>query len=562
MSTADLVGRHAGSCFAAAEQATEREEHARALALLEDIGSSGESNPLALVRADALTSLVHIRRGDVDAAAHHAAAAVAAARLQSEPLAMAYALVASARVSWRAGEHHQALAELESAWPVVERHDDWSLRFHCQNTTAVVFAQCGEYEESIDWHTQAAITARAAGAETLEAMTLANLAGRWLDIGDRSQRAGQSDEAKHAWAECVERNDRTMALVSRAGAIVARRVVATNRGVALARLGRFESAQNQLAEAEELCEQSRNLDGVAVVVLGRARMRLAQDRSEEAYRELANLIVRLEREKQARVGLQGVHELASELCEARGDVAEALRHHRRFHALHVELADERTQQKSRLLAIRLKTERALKEAADERARAERLVEHNRELTRTTDRLQDEAHRDPLTGLANRRQLDAALARAFEGARTGLAPACVAMVDVDHFKAVNDTYSHQVGDRVLQQVARTLQAQARGHDLVGRYGGEEFCVILCRVDVTTAHQVCERLRSAIERADWAAIAPALKVTASFGMVDVASFNSLEDCLAATDERLYQAKRAGRNRVVVYGAMTRSSQARER
>ena len=157
-----------------------------------------------------------------------------------------------------------------------------------------------------------------------------------------------------------------------------------------------------------------------------------------------------------------------------------------------------------------------------------------------------AETDPLTGLLNRRGLEAAWA--------GLAgpegqPRLLGMVDIDHFKQVNDRNSHIVGDAVLRQVARLMTHELRGSDRLARHGGEEFAALVVGAEPAAGTPVFERLRRVVEQHDWSRIAPGLRLSISIGVVRVAPGESLEAAAARADQLLYQAKAAGRNRVII-------------
>ncbi len=161
-------------------------------------------------------------------------------------------------------------------------------------------------------------------------------------------------------------------------------------------------------------------------------------------------------------------------------------------------------------------------------------------------LERQNREDPLTGLYNRRHMDEFLAREFERAQRQHSPMSVALIDVDHFKMINDSFSHLVGDETLKALGVIIPHAVRALDLVARYGGEE--ILLCMPDTALgdAAAVCERARLAIEAYDWESIAPGLKVTASFGLAHGAE-KGVAALLSECDEKLYQAKRSGRNKV---------------
>ena len=179
----------------------------------------------------------------------------------------------------------------------------------------------------------------------------------------------------------------------------------------------------------------------------------------------------------------------------------------------------------------------------------RIIYLQEQLICARDALRDQATHDPLTGLWNRAAvldlLSLELGRSQrQGTKLG-----VVLVDVDQFKQINDAYGHLVGDQVLRQVAGAMQASVRRYDPVGRYGGEEFLVVLPSCDGPKAMGQAERLRAAIERVRVETPAGPIRPTASFG-VAVSDKQLCPDCfdlIRAADEALYHAKRGGRNRV---------------
>jgi len=220
----------------------------------------------------------------------------------------------------------------------------------------------------------------------------------------------------------------------------------------------------------------------------------------------------------------------SEILAAAGRFAEALEAHKAFHSAAMALT-------SREREARAKTLHALYEADEARragARAEEL-----------------SLRDPLTGLFNRRFVDAEIPVLLGRAEESHAPLSVAIVDLDHFKRINDTCSHEAGDEVLRVVARLLSAAAggTGGSFAARLGGEEFVLVLPDAGADAAVARAERLREAIRDHDWRPVTGTVPVTASIGVATrAAGHRTQEEMLREADTHLYAAKEGGRNRVV--------------
>jgi diguanylate cyclase (GGDEF)-like protein/PAS domain S-box-containing protein len=168
----------------------------------------------------------------------------------------------------------------------------------------------------------------------------------------------------------------------------------------------------------------------------------------------------------------------------------------------------------------------------------------------TQELIDAALTDPLTGLHNRRGLEGR-SEAIHF-RPGGAPVTQVwiMVDIDHFKRVNDTYGHEAGDEVLKAVAEALRSTARGADIVARFGGEEFVLVLPDTSAELAVRIAERLRLAIEALSTDVEGQVIRVTASFGVAQRAAQESQLEVLERADAALYSSKKEGRNRVTVF------------
>ena len=179
----------------------------------------------------------------------------------------------------------------------------------------------------------------------------------------------------------------------------------------------------------------------------------------------------------------------------------------------------------------------------------RILELQAELMEAKEELREQATRDPLTKLWNRRHILELLERELSRIQRHDTPLSVIMLDLDHFKTINDTYGHQTGDEVLRETARRLKTAVRQYDSVGRYGGEEFLIVMPGCGGSDIENQTERLRLSLCQTPMMVGDLALTVTGSFGATYAlpAYRANQDDLVRVADEALYQAKRAGRNRV---------------
>ena len=173
-----------------------------------------------------------------------------------------------------------------------------------------------------------------------------------------------------------------------------------------------------------------------------------------------------------------------------------------------------------------------------------------ELRKNLDNVKKEAMTDGLTGLSNRKAFDKQIRDCIEEAATIGTPLILMMLDIDHFKAFNDTYGHQIGDQVLRLVARTLTDNVKGRDIAARYGGEEFAIILPETPLSAGVKVAEALRKMVESKEVVnktSQETLGRITMSVGVAEYKSGESITDFIERADQALYNAKKNGRNRV---------------
>jgi diguanylate cyclase (GGDEF)-like protein len=373
----------------------------------------------------------------------------------------------------------------------------------------------GSYDAARERYSQAEQIAVSIDDLELQRMALNNLAYSEYDAG----------EPERAW----EAAQRMIAVAAADG-----RTPDTNELDTIARihiaLGRYAEAEHAAAraidgyrddaieEADALAEYLLTLT-VAQRHLGateRAQVSLDASRALCEERDLAEVLVRIQQEQ-------------AELYAASGRFELAFQTHKEFH----EAAEE-------LLAAqrdaRARTRQAMFETAEARAEAERFRE--------------QARRDPLTGMRNRRYVDEQLPALISDAVTRGVPLSVAVVDLDHFKRINDTLSHEVGDQVLITAANLLEAELAAiseQGFVARMGGEEFLLVLPGCGLAEAARRLDTVRRAVRAYPWRPITAELPVTVSIGVVSTeATPNPTQaDLLAGADRNLYTAKHCGRD-----------------
>jgi diguanylate cyclase (GGDEF)-like protein len=318
---------------------------------------------------------------------------------------------------------------------------------------------------------------------------------------------------------------------------------ATKRADVAAEEGRCADA---LAACDALLAAGLPADQRALVALTRSRA-LARDGQLDA--SLAALDQGMD-DAQA----SGLRSLDEALCNmgilvahVAGRHDDEVRYLRRQRGLRAALQLDDAARRARLGGLRLDTERARREAADARARALQLRRENLHLERQADVLAEAAGTDALTGVDSRARFDAHLASAHAAARRAGRPLGLAMLDIDHFKRINDTHGHAAGDAVLRRLGALLRAGVRPGDRVARLGGEEFAIVFADASMAQARAVCERLRRRVQWHAWAELVADLPVTLSVGLADAGTSATPEAACAEADRRLYAAKRCGRNRL---------------
>ncbi len=234
----------------------------------------------------------------------------------------------------------------------------------------------------------------------------------------------------------------------------------------------------------------------------------------------------------------------SKVLEQSGQYQEALKHYQIFHALDSEKKSLIAAARATALMTRVRLEQAELKAEFEQQQSSQLRDMNL-------KLETMVRTDALTGLANRRALNENLEQMFGLANRKQIAFSFAMLDLDHFKRINDHYSHSAGDAVLVRAAQILREQCRSSDTIARFGGEEFAIVFSGMVGTATKLVCERIRLAFAEHNWGSVHPNLEnanlvMTISIGVCDQEQ-SEAEQWLVKADQALYRAKNSGRNQV---------------
>jgi diguanylate cyclase (GGDEF)-like protein len=491
-------------------------------------------------RALSLQGAVSLHRGDLRGAFE--LAAEAERHLDDDLRARAELAALNTGLHFFSGSYGDSLRSAELAVALADRSRDLLLRIHARRMACLAFGNLGVD----DWPQR-----------------LADLLALTIEAGD-------------GWEEAISRNDlahcRMVGGELGAAGEEIERAMAIARGLPQAgfalgvlhctraeiRLGggRPEDAMRDADRAIELLTATGEANPylLGMTVLMKVQALLALGRVEGARRAGEEALGRLgDRVPQARSMILGA--VAGALREA-GRAEEAYDALARCAELEREALREFSQLQLGLERARLEMAAARREADALNAKNQELEalvaelagahaelgERTRQLEHLQEKLREQADRDWLTGLRNRRYLARASADEIRG------PVSLAVLDLDHFKSINDRFGHQAGDRVLVRVAELLVACVRGTDVVVRTGGEEFAVLMPATPADAAAECCERLRAVIDAEPWERIAPGLAMTASIGVVSTAEASDFGELGRVADERLYSAKAAGRNRVV--------------
>lgn len=466
------------------------------------------------------------------------------------------------------------------ALQIAREHGDAATQATAHNDLGLVYGNLGDFEGALE-HLLAGLRLSREAGQARSASLLNNIGNVYLELGDlqealeffessfevfeeeRAERGqgialgniGRVHSLSGRHEDALAAFEKSVRIFEQRGFEAYRAPALSRCGSALAELGRIDEAEAAFAEALELIESSGWREFEDEVLIAAAQFRLKRNDPDGSL-VLLERALRLLDDGELTKRSYEIQKGISEAWEAKGDALKALQHFKEFHRLHQTVSDTAMAVRIRGLMLQFDVEQARQQEEIFRLRNIELAEANAdlralqlELEEKNRQLQRISIQDPLTGLYNRRYLELQLNTEVARAKRHGRPLTVAMCDLDHFKPINDRYSHVVGDEVLRRVGEVLRKELRVSDVAVRYGGEEFLVILPDTDLAGAHLLADRIRRAVSGHAWDEVAPDLHVTMSIGVAQLSRVGDAAALLSAADERLYQAKRQGRDRIVI-------------
>jgi diguanylate cyclase (GGDEF)-like protein len=285
---------------------------------------------------------------------------------------------------------------------------------------------------------------------------------------------------------------------------------------------RLESVRSWLDE-RDMAPSMRSLEALV-------RCELAQAKGDwpSAEQSAARMIELAQQTGREQAALMG-HMLAGRVFEMQGKLQRALAELKQLAARERRIRSESLASRGTVVSWQLEMRRS--------------EESRRSLQASAQQLEKLALEDPMTGIANRRCFEQVATQSLRESRSdGGRALCLALIDVDHFKQVNDGHGHGVGDKVLQIIAALLSEHVRDEDLAARLAGDEFVLLLHRTELTKAAEVCERVRRAVAEYNWPAVSPGLLVTISVGLARSQPGDTLETLMHRSDVSMYERKGA--------------------
>jgi len=512
-------------------------QHHAGAAQAEQVLADPFITPAQEARARQLLSGHRLRLGEFEASVRHGLLALEYLTASGDLLAQSTVHCTLALAFHETALEEPALSHVLGALEAARACGSRTAEFWALSRSSMVHQALGDADRSIELGRQALALADTIDDPEAAFAARNNLGDSYLEIAMVQRAKGedaalclhdgiavtraavaQAVEQRHAFYETVARTNLVGFLIELGEYTEARRQAGRSKTIAITN-GYRNLAVNNDAQLAEVAQAEGRVD-VACAMMD-AQL------ADPSVAEDAALNVKL-------------HRSLYEMHQAAGRFEQALTHHEQLHVLMLGLTRQTAGLQSRMLINSLEIEQARHEA--QRSQLEAEMQRIR-----AEEFDQQAHTDPLTRLPNRRALDRQLPEMMSTARERSEPLCAVMVDMDHFKQVNDEHGHAAGDRVLTTMAAILGRTTRDTDLAVRVGGEEFLLVLGNTTIDQAMQICERLLGEVRSHPWGVVTAGLQCTASVGVALLKPGESVSRWLGRADAALYEAKASGRNRV---------------
>ena len=431
----------------------------------------------------------------------------------------------------------ESLDNLLKALHMADELNDLRLKARVLNNLGLLYLRMEEYLQALGYLEKSLEISAETNSPAFEADLLENICVAYLNLGQYSLALKHCQRGIALFQEAGNRHGETKALSS--------------AGEIYAAMGHNIDAHAYYHKSLKISDQIEDVQGAAKAHLLIGSLHFKQGQRETALEHLQSALEYAEK-SQDTSQISRIHFLLSRIYRETKNFEMSLMHFEKFHDVKETVFNEDMTTKIKSLEIIHHVKETRQDSEIYRLRNVELSREIEERKKAQSELERIITLDPLTGLFNRRHFFELTLNELERSRRYNRPLSVIMLDIDHFKQVNDQFGHLVGDRVIVEVARRIQKALRRIDSACRYGGEEFAVLLPETPILQAEMVASRLWNLVTKQPTVSGELILKITVSVG---VATFQHTEEITVDTlldqaDQAMYAAKQAGRNRVAVY------------
>jgi len=438
----------------------------------------------------------------------------------------------------------EALDNLLKALQIADQASNLRLKARVLNNLGLLYLRMEEYSQALSYLENSLEIASETKNPAFEADLLENICVAYLNLGQ--------------YTLALTHSQKGIALFQKAGNRYGEAKALSSAGEIYAAMGHTIDANSYYLQSLKISDEIEDAQGAAKAHFLIGSLHFKQGQRETALEHLQSGLECAEK-SQDTSQISRIHYLLSRIYREMKDFEMSLGHYEQYHDVKETVFNED-------MATKIKSLEILHHVKETRQDSEIYRLRNVELTREIEerkKAQSELERivtlDPLTGLFNRRHFFELTSTELERSQRYNRPLSVIMLDIDHFKQVNDQFGHLVGDRVIVEVARRIQKALRRIDLACRYGGEEFAVLLPETPLLQAEMVASRLWNVVTRQPTVSGELVLKITVSVGVATYQHTGEItvDDLLDQADQAMYAAKQAGRNQVAVYSKNTYAS-----